>query len=414
MELADRLLSNARETERGLYVPLVSNVASRGKLSEFDRVPATLTASEGTPLCYFCNALLLPDSRPADFGSDAVKPHLRVTNAGFQVITIEHDPDTVEGLEESINWTSSEGKIHIIDKELRRYRDYNGYCAVWSGHRSVHFHFIFDTKHLKEASFEQSATERWTAYIEQGALMEGVYATYYAKVASLCTEVLCPIVPADKAMRTSHQFRRMPWGHRVLQVDSSLLKLTAGTVIPQLVLCENIRWRRSAKGSQEYLVAPDIRFQIRSPSTRVPATAGSARLEVGTEVTDELVEMCKMEWGEEFPKPISMWWDRHEWVFKFQNHPNDKTPSTVCRGNHNRLLIQGRGVFDDTFILPGELTANELGMHLALRFGLLRHRTPADGSVRKIHLKGFALHKTRRGKPVKESLCLALVLEPLR
>jgi hypothetical protein len=404
MELADRLLSCARDTKRGLYVPLASDVATRDKLTEFDSVPAELSASEGTHLRYFCNALLLPSPRPTNLCDGLeIKPSLRVTNAGFLVITVEHDHETVEGLEESIEWTSTTGKLRSVDGELRHYRDYSGYCAVWSGHRSVHLHFVFDTTHLVNASSELSAPERWAAYVEEGALMEGVYATYYDTVARICTEVLCPTVPPDNVMRRSHQFRRMPWGLRTLEKDSDILGLPVGTVLPQLVLCENIRSHRSAKGSQQYLAPPDIKHQVRPLATKSSAMASWSRTEVGSELIGELRQMCRAEWGREFPKPVRMWRDRDDWVVNFQNRPADKNPSTVCRGDYNRLLIQGRDAPDGQFVLPGELTANELGTHLALRFGLIRHRIPVEIAAQNGDRNLFARLKSRRGRTIKQA-----------
>jgi hypothetical protein len=403
MKLADRLLSCAKDVERGLYVPLVSNVATHNKLTDFDDVPAELSASKGTHLSYFCNALLLPGSNPADAGHGIhVKPSLRVTNAGYLVITIEHDHGSVEGLEESIEWTSKRGKIYTVDEELRRYRDYSGYCAVWSGHQSVHLHFVFDTMQLLNASSELLAAERWSVHLEQASLMEAVYTICYDTVARLCTEVFCPTVPADNVMRKSHQYRRMPWGYRILRKDSNILGLKAGTVMPQLVLCENIRSNRSAKGSQQFLVPPDIKHQAQSLATR-SAMASWSRREVGSELIDELRQMCRAEWRGEFPYPVRMWLDRHEWVFNFQNHPADRNPSSVCRGDHNQLLIQGKDAPEGYFVLPGELTANELGNHLALRFGLIRQRMNlelvAQSGDRTI--TGFARRKKRSGRTVK-------------
>jgi hypothetical protein len=65
-------------------------------------------------------------------------PSERTHNAGFGVYTIEFDhmplPDQLR-----IIWS---GKLKRIDAELRRYRDYRGYEAVYAGSKSIHFHFV--------------------------------------------------------------------------------------------------------------------------------------------------------------------------------------------------------------------------------------------------------------------------------
>ena len=370
MVLADRLLSCAYDTARGLYVPLVRNVRTLDKLTEdFSQVPSLLSADTGTPLSYFSNALLLPVT--GVLGSpQAVKPMHRITNAGFIAVTIEHDPSTKDEFEEIFSWTETGGKLLTLDKELRRYRDYDGYCVVWSGNKSLHMHFLFDTTHLANAPSGSMAEERWKLYLQHAAVMATAHSAYFDSVCDASVQLFGSRVTPDPSLRSHAQFRRMPWGVRILEQDSDLLQLKAGTALPQLVLVEKIRFSRSAKGAKEYLVAPDLKSdRNRTLSIRPPVP--SNRMDVGSDLLTELATLCRSEWKQEFPKPVKMWRDREEWVFNFKNHLGDDHPSTVCRGDHNALLIQGEGDLKGKFLLPGELTANEMGDLMALRFGLI-------------------------------------------
>ena len=369
--LADKLLAHSRDVQRGLYIPLTSHVGVPGKLTEGgNRLPHECSAGDGFPFAFFCNALLLPREN-----GGIEQPTLRATNSGFLVATIEHDPSTVEGLEEAIAWTAAEGLIFEIDGELKTYKDYAGFCAVWSGNKSVHLHFVFTTQHLINARSDLGADNRWAVFQENAAVMAAAHKTYFDTVCSLCTATLGSGMEPDMSLRSYAQYRRTPWGTRVLEKDSEILKLKAGTALPQLVLSEKIRVNRAAKGSSQFLVPPDIRGDLHRQSAQ---SSGDARnVAVGPQLRSELQLMCRIEWGRDYPKPVSMHRDRREWIINFQNHPTDKNPSTVCRGHHSTLLLQGNSAPEGVFRLPGELTANEMGNHLALRYGLMSPKTNA-------------------------------------
>src|SRR4051812_19452489 len=72
--------------------------------------------------------------------------------------------------------------------------------------------------------------------------------------------------------------------------------------------------------------------------------------------------------------PTSMEKINDERTIRFRNHQGDRTPSTIARGTFSTLLLCGSSAPSGTFRLPGNLTAQELGDHLAHRFGLM---TPA-------------------------------------
>src|SRR5436190_5263130 len=83
----------------------------------------------------FSNTLSWGDSPPSE----------RSHNAGFTVYTIEFDHMPLANQLQLI-WS---GKLKRIDAELSGFRDYRGYETVYSGSKSIHFHFVFDLRHLK-------------------------------------------------------------------------------------------------------------------------------------------------------------------------------------------------------------------------------------------------------------------------
>ena len=89
----------------------------------------------------------------------------------------------------------------------------------------------------------------------------------------------------------------------------------------------------------------------------------------GDELFEEVAEWCRSEWGE-YPALAEIRRENGDWVFLFRNHSGDQRPATVVRGGYRRLLIQGSDhTFANEFYLPEGLTAQELGDHVARRYG---------------------------------------------
>ncbi len=59
------------------------------------------------------------------------------------------------------------------------------------------------------------------------------------------------------------------------------------------------------------------------------------------------------------------------WLIQFQNHPNDRNPSTLVLGEYRRLQLNGQHSFGNSqFFLPDHMTANELAEHVRFRCGI--------------------------------------------
>lgn len=412
MMLVQRLLSCAFDQRRAVYVPLGSHPYLRGRLTEdFASLPQKVTADKGTPLCFFGNPLMLPKGwGSAGFDIDAAeKPSLRATNTGLLVVTIEHDCKDRTHFEDICESLAANGPFAQIDRELRQYRDYDGYCVVLSGNRSLHFHFLFNTRQIAQVPHEQAEHERRQCHHVHAAVMSNVHQVYWNAVMETMDGQLGSPVPVDKSAATYTQLKRMPWGIRKLEKDSAILGLPAGTLVPQLVVKESIRTSRSAGGSAKFLVGPDFATSHyidarRRHSNKRPVENGSAEIFAGQEMVHELATMCQAEWGSSFPTPVSMVMQRGEWVLHFQNHAADTHPSTLARGEYMTLLVQGQNAPVGTFRLPGELTANEIGDHLARRFGIVPNLpSPSVQHLGASNLPYFERLKGQSGKTFKET-----------
>jgi hypothetical protein len=251
MGLINILLGAHKNAEHGWYIPLSTTNKLPGKLTEFGKVPPSVNPAQGTKLVYFGNPLLLPDHQFC--GDQFSPPKLRVTNAGILCITLEFDPDSVEQFEETLHWTGAKGKFGSVEKALRQYSDYRGYSIVFSGSRSLHFHFLFDTKHLRAVPFNASPAVRWENRLVHAGIMENAYQLYWYRIVEIFAECLSPSFGTDKSLKWVTQWRRFPWGHRTHEKTSKLFQLAKGTIVPQLVISEHLL-QRAPNGSKPPLL----------------------------------------------------------------------------------------------------------------------------------------------------------------
>lgn len=368
MALCRLLLSVPLHREQGWYTPLSEDTFLPGKLTKFELLPTdAIDPAKGTKLLFFGNPLVLPED--SDDLENAPKPIERATNGGTLIITHEFDPETVEGFQESFGWVSN-GRLSSLHKALCEYSDYRGVSVVYSGGRSLHFHFCFDTKHLKAVPFDAGWHVRLNRMAPHSATMENAYEFYWDRVRECIIEHLNPSTPTDKQMRVT-QWKRFPWGRRVHEKKKSkVFEFPRGTVVPQIVLWERLL-RRAPNCSREPMLSAtfDLYTPVRSrPKEKADASAKPDGLAGSNDpaLLSELDRMCRAEWGD-YPKPTHIDSRRHAIYFK--NNALDKNPSTVVEGDHRRLLICGKADFDREFYLPEGLTATKLLNRLRLRFG---------------------------------------------
>jgi hypothetical protein len=170
-------------------------------------------------------------------------PGERTYNAGFTVYTIEFDGMP---LDEQLRIIYS-GGTKRIGAEFRRYFDYRGYEIVYSGGKSLHFHFCFDLRHLKHdlsVRGNSSYRDNWTQDLPD-CLLRPAYAATWDRLAA----VFCDIAGIgqgqylpDPGLKSWEQLRRCPWALRLVG-GAHPLGFPVGCLIRQPVLASRIGLR---------------------------------------------------------------------------------------------------------------------------------------------------------------------------
>ena len=373
------ILQNVFDPKRGIYVPVAADFYLKGKLPEISRTlegEETSGALKPFPAPLFTNALLIPAGYGADgFRPDeAPRPLERATNAGFLIVTIEFDCQGPEQFEENLIWIRSpdgdgdfaRSPFAGLDRDLQKAKEYRGFSIVFSGNRSLHFHFIFSTEHLHNVPSGAAAGDRLADFRCASAILHNVHNRYWDHVDDGFVRILKPSMAADRKLRSLTQWRRAPWGIRSPE-DDSLLGL--GTPVPQLVLRERIL-PRAPRGNAGFLVPEPfcLADPVRTIRRRSEGVGDVAEFDEPSMV-DLAAEICSTEWGE-WPRPVGVNIQNGEWLFRFRNNQHDRNPSSIVLGNHRRLQLCGRHGFGERrFFLPDQMTAQELGNHLAERLG---------------------------------------------
>lgn len=280
---------------------------------------------------FFSNALMV--------GTES--PSLRATNAGLIIVTHEIDTENLAEFEEVLAWTRgakgdfNKSPFAELDRRLCGCHEYRGYSIVYSGRRSLHFHFFFQTQHFINAPWEAKASPRNDAGLETAALMQNAHNIYWDHARTAIGEILDPSRPVDPQMRSLTKWRRMPWAIRVIEEDKdcSFLNLRAGDKISQLVIHEHIREKA---GKNSTWLVPDT-FSTCHPLKFASKAQASASTESTSHAdTPEMIlllqEQCQQEWGSECRLPK---WTTHHQIQK----PRRRQKSIILR---SRRLSEAR------------------------------------------------------------------------
>lgn len=273
-KLLQLLHASVYDEGKGLYIPFTDDVYLLGK------GPGHSKASHSSPNAlskgpitfeYFTNALLIP----VGYGTDAfvwkqaTPPKLRVTNAGFLVVTLEMDCVTLQEFEQNLAWTRGRNEdfslsdFGRVEEKLCQLTEYRGFSIVFSGRRSLHFHVVFSTEHLEQCAYGALAADR-LANTGGASLVAKAHEEYWDHVSSIFSETVGP-TNFDEKLRSVVQWRRTPWAIRTLDEPFEALGLSKGSRIPQIVIHENIR-SRAAKNAKSFFVPPYTVLEDRKAS----------------------------------------------------------------------------------------------------------------------------------------------------
>lgn len=272
--LCDFILPSGFDFERGTYIPLTHKVgllpaivAYRSKriAKKFKYLGSDILRTPINPTL-FANGQLIPDALGTPFIDLGATPPAKknATNIGFVVATMEIDCETRGDFDATLAQLSileqtEDSPPDALDHWLRQVPEYRGYCVVFSGRRSVHFHFVYSTKHLVCAPYDQDASSRSTFNrIRVSELMHAVHWLYWDHTAAAFSRFFQAGPRPDPALRAITQYRRVPWGMRKLEKPGQLLSLDVGTPVVQLVLSERIHDVGAEFDANEYLAPPQF------------------------------------------------------------------------------------------------------------------------------------------------------------
>ena len=306
------------------------------------------------------------------------RPSFRAAAAPFWVFTFEHDDDAVDALQMQLDWIWQKDKagqtqLDKIDASLRaRFKDYRGYCVVWSGGKSLHIHLVFDTGHLSRSvikhlaaragnSPEAKLRDHWQGQDANPGSLWAYYGEQWFALRDLIHNASAISVPFDQQMAVLSQKRRMPWGLRQVSAGNAF-GCVQGESIVQIVVAEKLL-KRSPKGSTTYFNSAAAANQVapRAGADSVRALQGTYWID-DTELLARLTLYLKRCWGAEYPKPAYLADHNGRVRLHFFNNADDKTPSSFVREDYNQILYCGAGApADDMYArLPGGLNLGDL------------------------------------------------------
>jgi hypothetical protein len=384
--LLSRLVSCAHDPQRGIYVPLSNTIFLTGKLPTPLIKPRVLTAPINEHFyTYFTNPLVIPHGHdlPGFDIEEAPDPIERLTNAGWLVVTAEYDWEALDEFDQNLDWFAGacggfgSSPFAELDRVLARHHDYRGFSAVYSGRRSIHMHFVYDTSHLINAPHDADCQTRFDRRSEFSAVMRRAHEIAWRNVIQCMNSLLAPSREPDPQLASAVQWRRAPFGLNRLQKNCDFLGLRRGQLVPQLPIQESIRQRRP-NGSVEWLLKPHLSTRVRiGARSKSKAKGKAAPAGIFDRALKHVRRVCEDEWGAPLPQAMRIDVEGGQPIIHFANHAQDQKPSSFVKGNFKKLIILGKNNFQREFYLPGDLTASEL-ISWATE-SAVEHNSPTDG-----------------------------------
>lgn len=291
-------------------------------------------------------------------------PRDRTYNAGYTIYTIEFDSLSID---EQLRIIYS-GRLKRIDAQLRGYRDYRGYEVVYSGGKSLHYHFCFDLRHLKRdlaVQANSSYRDNWSQDLPD-CLLRPAYKMNWDRLAALfcdIAEITRTQFEPDPRLESWEQLRRCPWAFRLVS-GAHPLGLPSGHLVRQPVLASGI-FQNTRRDATEWFHDPaklgdlckdeDVR---RRPKIFIEPefTVNTQELELFDQYA---AGMFRQIVGAEYPKFAHFEANGTGFKCYFYNDHGDINPSSFCEGNRNRILLQGRHGFGSDGVVLGA-TPNQI------------------------------------------------------
>ena len=306
----------------------------------------------------------------------------------FWTFTFEWDTEDSDGLQKQFDWvwqkdSNRQTEIEKLHRFFRsQFKDYRGYCVIWSGGKSVHINFIFDISHMSKATIEAIAErdgkspeaklrDYWQGDINP-AMIWDYYTSSWSRLNAIILEESSISVKFDPTLSTLFQKRRTPWGIRIAG-ENDANGFRPGDKIPQVVLDEAILRTSPKSASTMFLSSQEANAQ---PITkgRSANAANSDFVLPEPDLLDKLTDYLAKSWGSPYPKPAEIFEDDNGIGVRFFNSENDAKPSSIAYSEYASLRYMGRDAPSDRDIeyFPGKQTLNDLLWNLLDEIGATR------------------------------------------
>ncbi len=326
------------------------------------------------------------------------KPSARGAIGQFWTFTYEWDCEDTGAMQRQFDWVWSQdanglSEIDKLDHHFRsQFKDYRGHCEIWSGGKSVHVNFIFDTSHLSKATVvalaarkgrspEAKLRDYWRGDINPDAIWD-YYTATWNRLNNAIRQHSNIDANFDTTMATLFQKRRTPWGIRTAQVDDKR-GFVEGDQIPQVVLHESILKTSSKSASGMLLRAGEANAMPRQRKRSIRPTSDSSVVS-NPELLEKLTDYLALVWGNEYPKPAELFQDANGIGARFFNSPSDIKPSSMAYGDYCSMRYLGKDApIGQAFKhFPGKQTLNDLISDLSAELARANDQSNMPSAVR--------------------------------
>ena len=283
--------------------------------------------------CLFANAtrIAAPDDKSG--------PSTRIVVAPHHILTIEFDDRNIAFFQQQLGWLRSSGKkldsvVGQFVTHLRNsYADVAGLTVVYSGHKSLHFHFVLATDVLSGAvpaptSARMGFQKAWDRLRDE---FES-FAAFKLPVGKA----------ADTTLRQPETFRRLPGGMRLNDNADHIFGVPVGEPLFQGVMWEHLPLERRGGGKGALLNPADFMSAPISPRRKSAQVASKTP----TFQTEEDIHASRKLAGifdgvTRHPKFSHLDRSGGEPLAYFYNHPADQNATSVMRADFATVLVQG-------------------------------------------------------------------------
>lgn len=316
----------------------------------------------------FTNALKFADFDPTKQvkgkSSGATAPKLRVINSGMMIMTFEHDGNGPESLQQQLDWFAGKPEDCLfsrVHKALSKFADYRGYIVVFSGHKSLHIHIIWDTTHLsKELTKSDNGPKNYWSMDVPDAALAPLHRMGWTEVAGIIQSKLNVDLEFDLNVSTYYAKRRSPWGTRIIDKTDNIHGFKVGDRVEQIVVQERVL-TRAVPGAETVLLSADKISIALEHTSRSQNRPSKTPMMFGEEVEllDELSKYLAENGWAEYPKPVVLKFQEPSNALYFKNHDGDNNPNTFVGGSYRTILPAGVGAPSGLTPLPNDLTLDE-------------------------------------------------------